>query len=322
MRLRLFVDLVLPPDALNLLSAGTKDHELYLCPMPKSVLDRGEPDQELLTADVAFGQPDPEMIAKASRMKWVHISSSGITRYDTQKFRALARERGFSLSNSAQVYKEPCALHALSFLLSQARELPLALSTQTAGGSSTWNALREASTLLAEQTLVIVGYGAIGTRLAELVRPLGMRVLAYRRRPRGDETVPVLSAAELDGALSDADYVMNILPLSGETEGFFGQRRFSSLKRGAVFCNIGRGATVDQKALLDSLRRKRLKAAWLDVTDPEPLPADHPLLAEPACHITPHVAGGHTGEASSLVRHFLENLRRFVEGEPLVDRVM
>ena len=94
------------------------------------------------------------------------------------------------------------------------------------------------------------------------------------------------------------------------------------MKPGATFYNLGRGATVHQDALLAGLRSGRLGAAWLDVTEPEPLPDGHPLWAEPNCHITPHVAGGHTGEAKTLVRHFLKNLERFTRNEPLLDRVM
>jgi phosphoglycerate dehydrogenase-like enzyme len=94
------------------------------------------------------------------------------------------------------------------------------------------------------------------------------------------------------------------------------------MKRGAVFHNIGRGATVDQEALLAALRSGQVGTAWLDVTSPEPLPEGHPLWAEPNCHITPHVAGGHTDESVTLVRHFLDNLRRYEKGEPLLDRVI
>ena len=94
------------------------------------------------------------------------------------------------------------------------------------------------------------------------------------------------------------------------------------MKPGAVFYNIGRGTTVDQAALVTTLNSGRLAAAWLDVTDPEPLPPGHPLLSAPNCHLTPHIAGGHRNEAESLVRHFLDNFQRFVAGTPLQDRVI
>ena len=95
-----------------------------------------------------------------------------------------------------------------------------------------------------------------------------------------------------------------------------------AVKPGAIFYNIGRGTTVNQDDLLDALRSGRLKAVWLDVTEPEPLPDEHPLRAEPNCFITPHVAGGHVDETKSLVRHFLGNFERFIRDEPLLDRVM
>jgi phosphoglycerate dehydrogenase-like enzyme len=94
------------------------------------------------------------------------------------------------------------------------------------------------------------------------------------------------------------------------------------MKPGAIFYNIGRGATVDQEALVAALRSGRLGAAWLDVTDPEPLPPGHPLLRAPNCFITPHTAGGHHNEFEMLARHFLDNFRRFINGAPLRDRVM
>ena len=94
------------------------------------------------------------------------------------------------------------------------------------------------------------------------------------------------------------------------------------MKPGVVFYNIGRGKTVDQNALLEALRSRHLEAAWLDVSDPEPLPPDHPLLSAPNCFITPHTAGGHRNEAETLVRHFLDNFQRFLNNTPLNDRIM
>jgi phosphoglycerate dehydrogenase-like enzyme len=167
-----------------------------------------------------------------------------------------------------------------------------------------------------------VGYGAIGKRLAELLRPFDMKVIAYRRKARGDEGVPVVTGSQLFRALAEADHFVNILPDSTETRHFFDAARFLAVKPGAIFYNIGRGATVNQGALLDALRSGQLKAVWLDVTEPEPLPDEHPLWAEPNCFITPHVAGGHIDEAKTLVRHFLKNFDRFIHGKPLLDRVM
>jgi phosphoglycerate dehydrogenase-like enzyme len=323
-KLRIFVDFAMSPDVLEMLKGGTKGHQLVFPKKPAaSVLSKSERDPQFATADVAFGQPDPVAIAEAGRLKWVHVSSSGITRYDTPEFRALAAQRGIVVSNSASVYNEACAAHALSFILAQARRLPLALKTRAAGGTAAWHAVRGSCRTLRGETVLIVGYGAIGKRLAELLRPFDMKLIAYRRKTRGDEGVPVITEKQLAKTLANGvDHIVNILPESASTRHFFDATRFSTVKPGAVFYNIGRGTTVDQFALLEALRSRRIAAAWLDVTEPEPLPDDHPLWAEPNCFITPHVAGGHADEAKTLVRHFLKNLERFVRGEPLLDRVM
>ena len=323
-KLRIFVDFAMSPDVLEMLKDGTKGQQLVFPKKPAaSVLTKSERDPQFATADVAFGQPDTQVISEARRLKWVHVSSSGITRYDTPEFRALAARRGIVVSNSASVYNEACAAHALSFMLAQARVLPLALKTRAAGGTAAWHAVRAACRTLRGETVLIVGYGAIGKRLAELLRPFDMKIMAYRRKARGDEGVPVITEGQLARTLANGvDHIVDILPDSVETRHFFNAARFAAIKPGAIFYNIGRGTTVDQDALLEALHSRRIAAAWLDVTEPEPLPDDHPLWAEAHCFITPHVAGGHAEEAKTLVRHFLKNLERFVRGKPLLDRVM
>jgi phosphoglycerate dehydrogenase-like enzyme len=322
-KLRIFVDFAVTPEVLELLQAGTLGHQLVFPKMPvSSVLAKAECNPQFATVDVAFGQPEPEAIAEAGQLKWIQISTSGIARYDNPQFRALMAERKIPVTNSASVYNEACAVHALSFMLAQARKLPQALRCRTGNGSKAWLQIRGSSGTLRGETVLILGYGAIGKRLAELLRPFDMEVIAYRRNPRGDEGVPVIAGEQLAGALAEADHVVNILPDSAATRHFFAADRIAAIKQGAIFYNIGRGTTVNQDALLEALRSGRIAAAWLDVTEPEPLTDDHPLRKQPNCFITPHVAGGHKGEAKTLVRHFLKNFERFVRQELLQDRVM
>ena len=143
-----------------------------------------------------------------------------------------------------------------------------------------------------------------------------------RRKPRGNEGVPTVTPENLRQAFAEADHVISILPDNAESIGFISSERLGWMKRGAIFYNIGRGTTVDQTALLEALRHGPLGAAWLDVTDPEPLPDDHPLWNEPNCYITPHTAGGHRNESETLTRHFVENFHLFLKGQPLRDRIM
>ena len=168
---RIFVDFAVTPEVLELLQAGTRGHELVFPRTPvASVLARAERDPQFATADIAFGQPEPEAIAEAGRLKWIHVSTSGITRYDNPQFRALMAERKIPVTNSACVYNEACAVHALSFMAAQARKLPLALKTRAASGTKAWKEIRGTSGTLRGETVLILGYGAIGKRLAELLR--------------------------------------------------------------------------------------------------------------------------------------------------------
>ena len=116
--------------------------------------------------------------------------------------------------------------------------------------------------------------------------------------------------------------MIDILPSSSATDNFFTAARFSLMKPGAIFYNIGRGTTVDQDALIASLNSGKLAAAYLDVTVPEPLPPDHPLWKASNCFITPHSGGGHADEFDRVVDHFLGNLRLFQTGAPLRDRII
>jgi phosphoglycerate dehydrogenase-like enzyme len=321
--MNIFSDSQLSASASRLLRESLAPHELILPHKPAaSVLAKSEPDPGFGAADIAFGQPDIAAIEQSNRLRWIHLTSAGFTRYDTAEFRAFAAARGLIVTNSSSVYADACAEHVFAFMLAQARRLPEALQTRAASGTPAWFQLRNSSTSLRGQCVVILGFGAIACHLVKLLAPFEMQIIAMRRKPRGDEGVAVVTPAQLPKALAFADHVINILPENADSVRFIDAERLAFMRQGALFYNIGRGTTVDQSALLDALRSGRLAAAWLDVTDPEPLPSDHPLRSTPNCFITPHTAGGHYNESETLVRHFLENFRRFRAGTPLRDRIM
>jgi phosphoglycerate dehydrogenase-like enzyme len=322
-KLHIFCDAKLPDAARKLLEEGIAPHELILPRQPiDSALAPAVTDPAMSHADIMLGQPEVESVLKSERLRWVQITSAGFTRYDTPEFRAAAKARELAVTNSSAVYAEACAEHVFAFMLAQARQLPAALGTRCASGSPPWLQLRNASICLRNQEAVILGYGAIASRLAELLAPFRMKITALRRRPRGDEGVSTVTPEHLASALATADHVIDILPENADSLHFISTERLKQMKRGAIFYNIGRGRTVDQEALAISLQSGHLGAAWLDVTDPEPLPENHPLWTAPHCHITPHIAGGQSGESESLVRHFLDNFQRFLHGSPLRDRIM
>lgn len=312
-----------PEPAMAELRAGIAPHRLLLpSTLHASNLAAGQPDPLLAEADVAFGQPDPNQVAALPKVRWVHLTTAGYTRYDTTAFRRAMTARGSVLTNSSMVYDEPCAEHLLAMLLAVCRRLPHAFGDQVLHQS--WHAAehRIQSHLLESQTVLLLGFGAIARRLVELLAPFKMKVIAVRRTVSGDEPVPTYSFTRLAEFVPQADHVLNILPANAETEGMFNADMIGHMKPTAYFYNIGRGTTVDQIALRTALETRRIAGAYLDVTDPEPLPPDHLLWRLPNCWITPHTAGGHADEFFRLTRHFLGNLRRLEAGQPLLDRVI
>jgi phosphoglycerate dehydrogenase-like enzyme len=207
-------------------------------------------------------------------------------------------------------------------ILALARQLPAALDAQRTTRDWAQEEIRKRSTLLGGQTALILGYGRIARRLSELLLPLRLELIGVRRQVRGDEPIRVVTEREVSAILPLADHIINILPASDGTRDFLDAERLGIAKPGAILYNIGRGTTVNQDALIGALQSGRLSAAYLDVTDPEPLPPDHPLWSAPNCYITPHTAGGHTVEFERLVRHFLNNLRRYAAGDALIDRII
>jgi len=285
--------------------------------------ESGVADAALAEADVAFGQPAPAQLLDLPRLRWLHLSSAGYDPYDRPDVRAALAARGTRLTKSSLVYDEPCAEHVLAFLLAHARRLPEALANQLGARAWPQHALRARARVLAGQSVVLAGMGTIARRLVELLAPFGVTVTGLRRRVVGDEPAPTFAwgSSEADAALARADVVVDLLPGGAGTARAFDAARLAALKPGAVFVNIGRGSTVDQAALAAVLAAGRLAAAYLDVTDPEPLPPAHPLWAAPNCVVTPHAAGGDADEGARLVEHFLENLERFTSGRPLLDEV-
>jgi phosphoglycerate dehydrogenase-like enzyme len=307
---------------LELLRSETKNHELIVADAGPDVLAENTGDAQLATARIVFGQPSAEDVLRSKNLHWLHVSSAGYTRYDRKDLFDHFSANRIALTNSSSVFSEPCAEHALAVLLAQTRQLYPSYLDQLQNREWQQNPRRAASSLLSEQTILIVGFGSIGQRLAEFLKPFGSTVFGFRRRPRPTPGVTVLGLDELEAALPAADHVMNFLPENSETIRFFNEAKFSHFKPGACYYSLGRGTTTDQTAVIDALDGGHLAAAYLDVTDPEPLPPDHPLWFAPNCYITPHSSGGHYNESLRLTKHFLNNLQHFDKGEPLVDRVV
>ena len=287
-----------------------------------SVLAAGTSDPALAEADIAYGQPDPGDVINCPRLKWVALSTAGYTRYEREDFRTAMQQRGTVVTNASGVFADPCAQQMLASMLGLVRNLPVQLRNQDGARAWRYHEDRYTAAVLTGATVLLLGYGAIGQRLAQLLAPFGGRVIAYRRTPRGDEGVEIVTDPGLAGALAAADHVVSILPDSPVTRDFMNAARFAQMKRGARFYNVGRGTTVDQPALIAALESGHLSGAYLDVMEPEPLPPAHPLWRAPNCYLTCHIAGGTGDQDEKLIGHFLENFGRYTRSEGLGDRII
>ena len=316
---------VFRPEVLEKFQQGiaAAGHRLVVSPKASAVvLAAGGPDPALEEADLAFGQPDVAQAMACRRLKFLELSTAGYTRYDREDFRAAMQGRSVPVTNASQVFADPCAQHVLAQMLALVRNLPVQLRNQD--GPRDWRYLEDRFTngVLTRHEVLLLGYGSIGRRLAELLKPFGSRVTAFRRKPAGDEGVPVVGEAGVAAALAQADHVVNLLPDSLATTGWMSAARFAAMKPGARFYNIGRGTTVDQAALMAALESGQVGAAYLDVMDPEPLPPAHPLWNVKNCYITCHIGGGTREQDDNLASHFLANLAAFTKSGKLVVRIM
>jgi phosphoglycerate dehydrogenase-like enzyme len=220
------------------------------------------------------------------------------------------------LTNGRGVFSPALAEFALAALLFFAKDLRRLVESQREGR---WDPFEMQA--LAGRTLGVVGFGDIGRAVAARARPLGMRVLALRRRPELSRQDPLvdepLAVDQLPELMSRADDVVVAAPLTPQTAGLVGREAIAAMKPTAVLVNVGRGPTVDEAALVDALAGGRIRGAALDVFETEPLPPGHPLWRLPNVLLSPHCADHVPGWVEAAMRPFLDNLERFRRGQPL-----
>jgi phosphoglycerate dehydrogenase-like enzyme len=238
-------------------------------------------------------------------VRWIHAGSVGV---DALMFDGVV-DRDIVVTHARGVFEPPVAEYAIALMLLLVKDLGTTIELQ---GSRTWR--HRETGMLAGGRLVVVGAGAIGGATARLARGLGMDVALVGRTARG----AVHGIDELDELLPAADFVVLALPLTAATRAIIGAERLARMPRGARLINVGRGALVDEAALLAALRSGHIAGAGLDVFIDEPLPAGHPFWAMPQVVVSPHMAGDRAGWQQAVVDGFLENLRRWQAREPLL----
>lgn len=273
-----------------------------------------EIEQILDEIEIAVGHFPHDFITRAPRLRWFQQWGAGtdwLMRYPK------VVEHDFILTNASGVHSIPISEHILSFLFAFARQLPAAFRAQA---RHEWE--RDNSTPifeLAGKQMLLVGVGAIGRRTAHIAHTLGMQVTGVRRNP--ENKVPgidrMIGPESLEQTLPDADFVVLTMPLTAETHRLFNRQMFKKMKPTSYFINIGRGGTVDEAALVETLQTGEIAGAGLDVFVEEPLPPNSPLWDLPNVIITGHYSGDTPFYDERAMEIFIDNLERFATQKPM-----
>ncbi|HZJ09519.1 MAG TPA: D-2-hydroxyacid dehydrogenase [Trueperaceae bacterium] len=280
--------------------------------------DRERIEALLPDVRIVLGMFPRDLLAKAPRLEWFQQWGAGA---DWLLEHPQVVDSDLLVTNTAGVHAVPIGEHVLAYLLAFARGLPSAMRHQL---ERDWRPLRQAELFELEgKSMLLVGAGRVGSRVAHLGSAFGMHVAAVRRNAE----LPVEGAAtvhatgELLGLLPTADFVVLTVPLTADTRGLIGAPQLAAMKDTAYLVNIGRGGTVDEPALIAALTAGKLAGAGLDVFEEEPLPPTSPLWTMENVIITSHYAGATPRYVERVLEIFLDNLARFKRGEPLRNEV-
>ena len=282
--------------------------------------DRAAAVREAADADAVIGECVPEVIAAGPRIRWVQRMYAGVERCVAIP---AFTERGIVLTNMQKVAGSVMAEHVLALMFGLTRGLAAYVPAQAKGEWADEAVPESRLWEVKGRTMLVAGLGGIGTEVAKRAHALGMTVIATRNSGTDgpDYVAEVGLPDKLLAFAGRADVIVSTLPLTPETKGLMNRAFFDAAKRGALFINVGRGGTVVTDELVAALNDGRIGGAGLDVTDPEPLPPEHPLWRAPNVIVTPHVAAGLEG--NEVPRWILarENLRRYAAGDKLLSEV-
>jgi glyoxylate/hydroxypyruvate reductase len=270
-------------------------------------------DAALARADALLAwRPPSRLAARAPRLRWIQSLTGGCEQWFVDDTPA-----GVALTCARGTHRVQMSEHILAALFLCAKDLAGIVLDQTA---SRWR--RRVNPTLAGATLGILGLGAIGIEVARLAAGLGMRVIGTKRDPTPVPHVErVHPPAGTGQVLAESDYVLLLLPSTAETRGILDKTALASLKPGAWVLNFGRGDLIVDADLVAAVSERRIAGAVLDVFTREPLPIEHPFWTTPGIVVLPHVGGLHPARDSFVAELWVENLRRFVAGQPLLQVV-
>lgn len=286
---------------------------------PDVTIEAAEPSrlmQQVSDADALFGSINPQLFRAAKNLKWVQAYSAGVEAYRFPEF----VNSNVTLTNCKIIQGPEIADHAFALLLSLTRNLNQIIPRmrQRDLSRADYHPVE-----LRGKTALVIGVGGIGTQIAQRAQAFGMTVIGVdpKDMPLNTLVSRMVQPDRLDTVLPVADVIFVSAPLTPQSEGMLGPKQFKLMKHGAYFIAVSRGKLYDTEALVKALDERRLSGAGLDVTNPEPLPKDHPLWQFENVVITPHMATLSDGLAARQMELYKENIVRFAHGEPLLNVV-
>lgn len=269
--------------------------------------------EELADAEVIIGNVVPSQLQHAHKLRWLQLSSAGADAY----CRKGILPAGAVLTNSTGAFGLAISEYMTAVVFAMMKKLYRYYDNQKDGQ---WHDEGQVESVYGK-TVLVIGFGNLGREFGRRMKAMGARVIGMRRRsgPVPPEADEMGTMDKLDEYLAAADIVASCLPNTPETYHLYTKDRFAAMKAGAYFINVGRGSNVVQDDLCAAVRSGHLAGAAVDVTEPEPLPADSPMWHTPGVYVTPHVSGGYHLQAThdNIVRIAADNLRRFLRGEAL-----
>ena len=284
------------------------------------VAKAGEEAAQAAKADAVIGLCTPEILAAGKSIKWIQLFSAGVERCVSIPGVA---ERNLLVTNMQRIGGPVIAEHVMAMALTFVRGIDGYVELQERSEWRRGPPPGRRMSVVEGKTMLVVGLGGIGTEVAQRAHALGMKVTATRASSRtGPQFVSYVGLPdELPKLAAEADFVVNAAPLTPQTTGIFDAAFFAKMKPTAYFINIARGRSVVTAALVEALNNGKIAGAGLDVTDPEPLPAEHSLWKARNVIITPHVASDSDVGSDAQLQVVRENLRRYVAGDKMLSVV-
>jgi len=278
--------------------------------------------EELTDADIFVGFTlTQEQLESAKKLKWMHVTAAGVTHL----IRDDISERGIEITNSRGIHLIPMGEHTIGMMIAMCHKFPESFRYQQKhlwAQQQLWDD-RPRPGELHGATLLLIGLGAVGREVARLARAFGMRVRAVTRSGAGDTALAerIYPSSELDAVLPEADYVVIAAPDTPDTREMIGAKQLAAMKPSAVLVNVSRGTLVDEAALVEALRARKIAGAALDVTAEEPLPPESPLWDLENVFLTPHTSAASEMLWPRQAKLLMENLERWFDGRDLINHV-